>query len=174
MKKKVLALIAAGLFSAPMLASAVPVQYDLTYTATTGPNGVGSFTFDQDDNTMSAFQWDFGGVLGNLADVGLNNPFPPTGVTFGQFIFEMITEIDVHPAANCTFSCSFSSSSLARTFILRAGSSPTTYELRQGALFSTGFVTFTTASVPEPATLGLLVLGLLAAGARRRAGSGAA
>ena len=174
MKKQVLALIAASLLSAPMLAGAVPIQYDVTYTATTGPSGAGSFMFDIDDNKMSGFQWDFGGVVGSFPDFGLNNPLPPNGATFGQFIFEMITHIDVQPAFNCTFSCSFSSTAPARTFILRAGSSPTTYELQQGALFSTGFVTFTTASVPEPATLGLLVLGLLAAGARRRAGIGAA
>ena len=85
MKKNVLALIAGALLSLPMVAGAVPIQYNLNYAATTGPDGIGSFVFDQDNGLMTAFNWNFGGVLGGIPDLPI--PLSPGLPTRGQFIF---------------------------------------------------------------------------------------
>ena len=84
MKKRVLGWIAASLVAAPMVASALPIQYDVTYGATTGPSGVGSFVFDQDNGAMSDFRWDFGGTIGGISDVHFD--WNPLGDTLGRLV----------------------------------------------------------------------------------------
>ena len=83
------------LFSAS--AKADPILYDTTFTGNR-INGTGSFLFDNDVGLITDFVWDFGdGIVGGISDSSfLVNPVV-FGDTKGRFIFEMLTEIDVHP-----------------------------------------------------------------------------
>jgi hypothetical protein len=166
--KKILALIAAGLFATPMLASAIPIQYDVTYSATAGSNGIGSFIFDQDDGLMSGFNWNFGGILGGLSDFSFTSPRPAGLDTRGRLIFEILSHTDVYSSSDCTRGGCTSSSTIGavpnlQKLTLRNTAFDASYEFeRQGALVSAGLVSIAPRSVPEPSVLMLLVLALLA------------
>ena len=153
-------------------AGAVPIQYNLNYAATTGPDGIGSFVFDQDNGLMTAFNWNFGGVLGGIPDLPI--PLSPGLPTRGQFIFEMLSHTDVSPLINCVLGGCVSSSSVLNPlngfkFTLRNTAVDTSYEYeRNGALFSAGLVSIVPTSVPEPAGFALFGLGVLMLGVRRR------
>jgi hypothetical protein len=157
----------------PMAASAVPVEYDLVFEASTP--GSGSFHWDEDTGTISDFGWDFGaGVTGALRNE-IDWRVPVFGSTRGRYFFELITGENAHPAG-CdgidVCSASFLSSDVlgfpsvlanfsrdnqlfdsARYFFLGSDS-----RILSGALIATR----APASVPEAGTLGMLMLGFLA------------
>jgi hypothetical protein len=168
MKKKILALIAAGLFATPMLASAIPIQYDVTYSATAGANGIGSFVFDHDDGLMSGFNWNFGGIFGGLSDIAFTLPRPSGLDTRGRFIFEILSHTDVFSTSDCTrggctFSSTFGAVPNLQKYTLRNTALEAFYEYeRHGALVSAGLVSIAPRSVPEPSVLTLLALALFA------------
>jgi hypothetical protein len=181
MKKNVLALIAGGLLAAPMMASATPVQYDLTFDPVSGPSGIGSFVFDEDNGAMGGFNWNFNGIVGGISDAAFN--FNPFGDTLGRFVFELLSHVDVHSGVDCVNgSCGYSESQLigdapfgASSFGLGNVLAVNTYEFQQGtAILASGSVAVAPSSVPEPATLGLFGLGMLGLGSIRRRAKSAA
>jgi hypothetical protein len=166
-----------------MAAMAVPVQYDMTFNATVGSNGVGSFTFDADSGAMNDFGFDFGGTIGGLPDL----TWMSFGDTVGRFVFELLTRTDVHPVVDCiNGGCSLSAPitgsgpSGANYLNLSTGPlfSPALYSFRLVTATSSasdpnlaeGTVTVTqrVAAVPEPSTFALYAAGLFGVAFIRR------
>jgi hypothetical protein len=101
-------LLACLLAAAPMAAVAIPVLYEVTFTATSGPNGFGQFTWDADTLEMTGFTWDFGGgQTGGITDFALLLDIadtigdPPGSLgTPGALIWENITGEDTSPLSS--------------------------------------------------------------------------
>src|SRR5262245_34058808 len=102
MKAKLFAAAAVLAALLPLGANAVPIQYDVTYTATTGQTGTGSFFYDSYIKRMTNFTWDFGGVTGGLDDwhFAFDDVF---GDTRSSFLFEVLTGTDAHSGVDCSF-----------------------------------------------------------------------
>lgn len=151
---------------APASSFAVPVSYDLTFTATEGPSGTGGFDWDAATLTMTALSWDFGGGrTGGMLDVSLANALS-SGATLGQLLFELITGNDLSIVSNNIGNVSITQplTSFPRfTTFIRGGE----YSFRTDANLtaSAGGIaalasTPPPTNVPEPATLALLLTGL--------------
>jgi hypothetical protein len=174
MKKTFFGMVVAVALAGSMAANAVPVSYDLTYTATLGPNGTGSFLFDNDVGTVTNFVWDFGGITGGISNSVWN--FPVFGDTNGRFLFEILSLTDVHPEDCVNNACSAGASinigaGPGGGTWFNVGSFLNQYYFSDplGTIVAQGNVGLVR-SVPEPRTLWLLAVGLLGVGltVRRR------
>jgi hypothetical protein len=187
MRKLFLLAAAALLLGTSNVGNTAPVQYDVTYDATVGPSGVGSFSFDDATGLITDFSWDFGGgVTGGLFDSDFTSIV--SGDTLGRFIFEILSQTDVHPAVCdeagvCSSSgpIDFGSGPLASAGVNFASNlGDVTYEFYTGCCYiGTNVVAegnieiaeSSESSVPEPGTLALIALAMagLAFGRRKRA-----
>lgn len=186
MRKPFLLAAAALLVGTSNVGNAVPVEYDVSYNATLGPSGVGSFFFDDATGLITDFSWDFGGVTGGLSDSTFTGII--FGDTLGRFIFEILSQTDVHPAVcDEAGSCSdsrpidFGSGPFGSPGVRFASNfGDVTYEFYTGCCyFGTNVVAegnieiaeSSESSVPEPGTLALIALAMagLAFGCRKRA-----
>jgi hypothetical protein len=151
-------------------ATAAPILYRTTYTATLGPSGTGSFVFDNAPGTITNFVWDFGaGIVGGVPTYDTSDAF---GDTRGRFAFEILSETNVHSGIDCiNVACEVAAVILQGVgpgggiqFNIfgtpAAGSSY--YEFRIGGpnfdIVDSG--TISIAAVPEPTTFPLLGLGV--------------
>lgn len=94
MKTKLLATTLLGLLVGPFTANAIPIKYDVTFSGSVGPNGVGSFFYDDSTQLMTNFNWAFANETGGLSDNLLSAD--PFGYTFGSFVFEMLSQTDAN------------------------------------------------------------------------------
>jgi hypothetical protein len=165
---KFLALLAVA---APLAANAVPVRYDMTFAATTGPSGTGSFFFDSTIGAITGFSWDFGGVTGGIAD-GQYGTVDVFGDTRGRFVFEMLSQTDAHSAVDCLHGgcgtgdpITVGSGPLGTTsFSLNStNGGPATYIFSGTNGFDQGSVILARA-VSEPSTLALLAIAMMGVG----------
>ena len=187
MKGKLLSMLAVSLLGASGLAQAIPISYDMTFQADTGPNGIGSFIYDAEAARLSNFNWNFadGAYVGRLTYDYENLDI--LGGPIAAFVFELLSGLDIHPA-NCTSACGMTpgyitgagalgaanvtfvrditSSSARYYFFNRLPSDPPRWIPRDPLAF--GLLSIKASSVPEPATLGLLSLGLVGVVIRRR------
>ena len=170
-------IILACLFAiAPAVASAIPVDYDVAYTATAGPSGVGSLTWDASAKSMTGLAWDFGsGRVGGVVDSSLAQTLG--GGTFGAMAWEMITGEDVYPSLlisvqfngfpPLTAGTTFPSGAIPGIQFL-AGGNYLFRDISNNQTQSQGTVSVraradTPTPVPEPTSLALLALGLAVA-----------
>lgn len=168
---------------APIAARAAAVQYSLTFTAQLGPSGTGSTYFDAATGLLTGFSWNFGpGAMGGVTDAGWLGT--TLGDTTGRFVFEILSQTDVHSGINCLApsicgmgpSPSETSGAPAggysfnvSSFQLNGASPPgSTYSFTninsQQVARGTVYVT----AVPEPGSLALAGLGLLGLSVARR------
>ena len=151
----------------------------LNYEIELGPNtqdadgGVLEFVWDTDAGVFNSMTWDFGagasgGALSNidwLADV--------FGDTQGNFWFETLTLVDAHSAIACNqigeiCSVGLGSNNISGFFtFIEFTLDPNNdrsyrFETAGGAQYSGAFgaVSFTTTSVPNPASIWLVILGM--------------
>jgi hypothetical protein len=173
MKTEILGLLALGVLAAPLEAEAVAILYDATFTAAIGPSGVGSFFWDAGTGVITDFFWTFGdgAYVGGMDDI--YNTSPVLGGTMGQFVFEIISEIDVHPLS-CANDCGAGSNvivgvgPLGSTHVnfsglLSPGGGFYSFTVAGGPQVARGGITVAasvTNSVPAPGSLALLGLGL--------------
>lgn len=193
MKNKRVSAVAALLSAFPLGANAVPIAYDVTYNATLGPNGVGSFFYDEAVGVITDFEWDFDGIRGGVGDAyddGLID-----GDTSGRAVFEILSQTDVHPGFDCNGCTLTTIAGLidigpapfgANRFGFSAGfvgqEGPGYRFLKDFDTVARGAISITQAAlpVPGPSTLSLLALALVAFGCtarsrwRPRCGLGAA
>lgn len=161
-------------------ANAVPILYNTNFSATVGPNGTGSFKFDNTTGVLSDFTWDFGdGIVGGIQDQGPSLVF---GDTRGRWLFEILTEIDTHSGKDCTNDCGLhvgviGSAPASATNIGFSGEGNTAdYIFHYGLVGNPdpnhvqGVVTVS--AVPVPATIVLFSLGLVCIGLFRRSLAG--
>lgn len=166
---KLFTLLVVLLLGGPTVAIAVPVGYDVTYSAAQGPSGVGSFSFDNATGLITNYSWNFGGVTGGLSDSTFSEIV--FGDTLGRFVFEMLSQTDVHSGANCIApgSCGLGAT-------IGVGSGPldsTEFHLNVPAALpvmydftdTTGNIildagSVSIAAVPEPSTYAMLLAGL--------------
>ena len=175
------ALLAATLFLVPATADAAPIRYQINFgaTATDPAGGTGFFFRDDVTELLSDFTWDFGGGnTGGLVDASIDWAAPVFGGTLSNFLFEILTLQDVHPAACSTvlIGCSqgFNAGQVFGypggffAFEDQVNTNAQTYF--SAATGSTGSFSTQLAPrvAPEPGTLALLALGMCGAYARRR------
>lgn len=178
MKQNIFAIMSIIMFGAPLFASAAPIQYELTYTAAQGPDGTGSFFFDAAIGEITGFTWDFGGVVGGVADgtYGTANEF---GDTFGRLVFEILSQTNAHSGADCILGACSEADPLigngpldATTFVLSSGGNqgPTYAFETEDGFVAQGKIALIApqATVPEPGTGSLIVGALLVLFAIRR------
>jgi len=152
-------------------ARAVPVDYSVVYSGTNvGSAGSGSFSWDADTSAFGNFNWNFSPATDTLMANNWRNAI--FGGTMGQFLFEILTGEDVHPAGCSAASrCSFSSFNIKSSLLTSVefstlGGGLTEYLFRNGAsvLFS-GTLSATRMTrmlaVTEPVTMSLIGVGLL-------------
>jgi hypothetical protein len=159
---------------------AVPVDYSVAYDGSKiGPAGTGSFAWDSVTSQFSNFNWNFGGSTDTLmANNWRSSIF---GGTMGQFLFEILSGEDVHPAAcSANSRCSFSTGNLTSSLLTSAefrtiAPGMTEYLFRNGAniLFNgtlsvTRILATPAQAVTEPFTLSLMGAALLGLALRRR------
>jgi hypothetical protein len=163
--------LAFTLYIFSLSAQAMSIKYDVTYSDVGFGAGTGEFFWDGGTTAMTGFVWDFGaGQTGGLLDTIL------AGILFsgtvGAGLFELITGQDVSPdiptIGGIRFGGGFTptTSFPANAIIFDATSK---YRIENGAGVSpVGSVTATVASVPEPGTLGLALIGLAGLGFSRK------
>ena len=81
----------------PLQAHALPIVYDIAFDATPTDysDGIGSFIWHDDTQTISSFNWDFGdGRVGGMLDTRWTGDL---SVAF----YEVMTEQDVDPSFDC-------------------------------------------------------------------------
>ena len=162
----------------PMAANADLIEFDVTYTPTIGDAGFGSFFFDYSTGYITDFIWDFGGgAVGGISDY-TGDIF---GDTIGRFLFEILSETDVHSGVTCineplcglTLPINGSGPGLADSLTFKG--SATLGESYYGFFgyvdnetvnYGEGIVAIT--RVPEPGTLALFGIGLFGMGLARR------
>jgi hypothetical protein len=160
--------IAWVLAATPVVTLASPVSYDVTFTATTGPSGIGQLTWDSSTLLMSGFSWDFGaGRIGSFTDAALATVIPTDLGTIGALVWENITGEDVSQVDSflTLFGAAFSPGT---TF--PSGDSPGLFfntgtyvagDLTTDERFSAGAISVhASTAIPEPGSLALLAMGL--------------
>ena len=178
-KSTYLALVAVLL--SPMAANADLIGYDVTYDANVGPDGTGTFIFDTVLGAITDFVWDFGsGTVGGIsgAILGTTDVF---GDTRGRFVFEILSETDVHSGVDCiNVGCSagqglYGLAPFGATYFRIIGSPSVGFsdyvfwdDAQTQTTLASGYMSISTASVPEPGTLALFGIGLLGMAASRR------
>jgi hypothetical protein len=173
--------LVAGALLAPLTALAVPIQVDFTVTTHSftqggglydghplGTLGTGSFIVDTSVGDYSSY--------GSTGIPALDLSFQWLGLSFDEtnaqiwyldFVGGSLQSWGLGAAA-CSLSCLVSPGP-DDFFALGFGASGLAAAHAEGAPgFAFGSLQWTTKSVPEPATLGLLGLGLLGAAVRRR------
>jgi hypothetical protein len=167
-----------ALIAFPLSASAIPIQYDITF----GPNsvdtdgGTGEFMWDATTHLISNFSFNFGGGLaGGVNDAVADFTQPVLGGTFAEFFFEVLTGTDVHPVACNTgaFQCTTHLSPGVGLFgaldFLQFVDTGRLYLFPvAGGDLAIGEFSTRVATVPEPGAMGLFVLGILCLGVFRR------
>ena len=156
------------------LATASPILYNTTFTATLGPSGTGSFVFDSATGEMPSFVWDFGsGIAGGRSYLG-----SIAGDTLGRYVFEILSETDAHSGVDCiNIPCAATGPFTGLgpnggAFFRIQGTAAvgsSVYEFRttmEGPAVAAG--TITIQQVPETTTLSLLSCGILGLALTRR------
>ncbi|MFE8073290.1 PEP-CTERM sorting domain-containing protein [Marinobacteraceae bacterium S3BR75-40.1] len=175
MKKITLPMLLLLLFTGTVNAAAI--RYDMVFEATEGPDGEGSFVFDESSGDISDFSWTFdGGFTGGLLDSSFYGDI--SGDTEGRFVLEFLTGLDVHASDCASGGCGLAlgyygdlpGESPLFHFGRITGASTAYYGFGdggEGAIYTEQAL----ATVPEPTSLGLMLIGLLGAGllSRRRA-----
>jgi PEP-CTERM motif len=162
------ALLALG--AAPSFAAAV--NYAVTYDgAVSGPAGTGSFTYNAATGMMDNFVWDFGGgKIGGVVESELDGSFFPGGDSVGKLIFDTLTTVNTNfgttnvygsPIEAVNFHQTPSDTSGEYVFFLDDLS------VYKGTASVTALGEVPTDPVPEPSSLLLIGVGLLAAAAAR-------
>ena len=87
-----LCLTLACAFAAP--AQAAPLSYTVTFNATTGQNGTGSFLWDADTQQMTRFNWFFADGTGTFLDSGLAKTLysPGSARSVGALLYHLFTD----------------------------------------------------------------------------------
>jgi hypothetical protein len=174
-KAMLVPLVAVAAMALSTAARAVPMDYSVVYNGTSiGPASTGSFSWDPETSAFSNFTWNFS----STADTLMANNWRTSifGGTMGQFLFEILTGEDVHPAgcsagARCSFSSANIRSSLLTSVEFRTLSpGMSEYLFRNGAsvLFSGTLSVTRVLAVSEPLTVCLIGIGLLGLSLRRR------
>ena len=175
------ALLAGALLLVPAIAAAAPIGYQINFGATAAEPAGGTGFFFRDDVTelLSNFTWDFGGSTGGIVDPSVNWSESVFGGTLSNFLFEILTLQDVHPA-DCSAvstgcSSSFNASQLfgypgdSIEFSDQVNTNAQLYVLGNLGPLGSFSTQLAPTAVPEPGTLALLALGMGArAFARRR------
>jgi hypothetical protein len=159
-------LLITALLSLASTARAIPLNFEVTYDGSVaGIAGSGSFNYDADTTSFSNFMLSFGDSSAVVPLV--NGGRAAFGGTLGQFLFEILTGMDVHPVACGVVSCSFTTSPqtalvTSASFTRNINNNPLAgYRFLDSAQDVVFAGSLSVRQVPEPATVALVGLGLL-------------
>jgi len=185
---RALAAAAALSLAAAGPAHALSTSYSVSFVASTGGNGSGSFVWDDVALRMTSFSWTFAEGSGSFTDAALAKTIysPGSARSAGALLYHLLVDPLAYwtstngllSASQGFFNQAFIGSSGAVTGSLPSdmlavgylkGASAATYEMLDLSPTRTVLASgsFSAVPVPEPATTALWLLGLAAIGARR-------
>lgn len=169
MNKKLLAMVAVGLFAGPMAANAIPYQIALTQDGVgdAGPDWFGVFEAPDAGGAVASFSAVVDGITYSHLDWPISMAYYGSGPLFTNLLGGTAAPIAFQPGVSTTV-LQFDARNIGGVPVGHWSLSPCSGPSSCGGGSYMGSYSITAVAVPEPGTLALFALGVVGLGLARR------